>query len=170
MSVAGAPARPPLAFEWRRATLADVPALAKLYAAAARRMGPRVYDAEQVAAWASFAHDTPAFERYVLDHDTWIAGRETDGEPMGFCGLSKHGEPREVHSLYVRPDLTRRGIGTQMLRRTLERAQERGARRFAAWVTPFSRPVFLRCGFDWTETVRGEFAGVMFERYRVERG
>jgi hypothetical protein len=28
--------------------------------------------------------------------------------------------------------------------------------------------VFLRCGFDWTETVRGEFAGVMFERYRVE--
>jgi hypothetical protein len=56
-----------------------------------------------------------------------------------------------------------------MLRRTLARAQAAGARHFAAWVTPFSRPVFLRAGFAWTQTVQAPFAGTMFERYRVER-
>jgi len=30
--------------------------------------------------------------------------------------------------------------------------------------------VFLRAGFEWTQTVQGLFAGTMFERYRVERG
>jgi putative acetyltransferase len=170
VSVAGAPSLPPLDFGWRPVAPADVPTLASLYADAARAMGPRVYSPEQVAAWASCALDLPAFERYILDHDTWVATHGRSGEPLGFCGVEVDGETREVHSLYVRPEVARRGIGTRMLARTLERARTRGARRFAAWATPFSRPVFLRCGFDWTETVRGEFAGVMFERYRVEQG
>jgi len=66
--------------------------------------------------------------------------------------------------------MTRHGLGTEMLRRTLARAEADGARAFAAWATPFSRPVFLRAGFAWTRTVHEPFAGVMFDRYRVERG
>jgi hypothetical protein len=57
-----------------------------------------------------------------------------------------------------------------MLHRTLQRAHAEGATRFAAWVTPFSRPVFLAAGFALTQTVRAPFAGVEFERYRVELG
>ena len=60
--------------------------------------------------------------------------------------------------------------GSAMLRRTLERAEAEGARRFAAWATPFSRPVFEAAGFVLTRTVSAPFAGVVFERYRVERG
>ena len=160
----------PIAFDWRRATGADVFTLAALYRDAALRLGPLVYTPEQSRAWASFADDQPGFRKYALEADTWIAERAADGRALGFCGIGIDGERREVHSLYVTPPMTRRGVGTEMLRRTLERAAAEGSTRFAAWVTPFSRPVFLAAGFALTETVTAPFAGVMFERYRVERG
>jgi len=157
-------------FDWRPATAADVRALAALYRSAAVRLGPLVYTPEQVAAWVSFADDEAGFRRYVLDADTWVAERGGDAGILGFCGVDIDGEVREVHSLYVDPPSSRQGIGAEMLRRTLQRAEAGGGRRFAAWVTPFSRPVFLRAGFAWTQTVQAPFAGTMFERYRVERG
>ncbi len=160
----------PIAFDWRRVTADDVSTLAALYRDAALRLGPLVYTPEQARAWASSADDAPAFGKYVLDADTWIAQRPGDARALGFCGVATGGEVREVHSLYVAPGCTRRGLGTGMLRRTLERASAAGATRFAAWVTPFSRPVFLAAGFVLTQTVDAPYGGVMFERYRVERG
>ena len=160
----------PVPFDWRPATPADVFELAPLYRDAALRLGPLVYTPDQVQAWASFAQDEDAFRGYVLDADTWIAQRPADGRTLGFCGVSPQGELREVHSLYVTPDFTRRGLGSAMLRRTLERAESNGARRFEAWATPFSRPVFEAAGFVLVQSVTAPFAGVMFERYRVERG
>ncbi len=158
------------AFDWRRAVPADVFVLAALYRDAALRLGPLVYTPEQVRAWASFADDESGFRAYVLDTDTWIAERPGDGRTLGFCGVSTLDGQGEVRSLYVTPGRTRQGIGGDMLSRTLERAEAGGAARFAAWVTPFSRPVFLAAGFALTQTVSAPFAGTMFERYRVERG
>ena len=157
-------------FVWRPANGADVYLLAALYRDAALRLGPLVYTPGQARAWASFAEDAPAFRDYILQADTWIAERLGDGRVLGFCGASREGDLREVHSLYVTPASTRRGLGSAMLRRTLQRGEHEGATRFAAWVTPFSRAVFLAAGFALTQTVQAPFAGVMFERYRVERG
>jgi N-acetylglutamate synthase-like GNAT family acetyltransferase len=160
----------PVPLVWRPATAADVFELAALYRDAALRLGPLVYTPEQVRAWASFAQDAAAFRDYVLQSATWIAERPADGRTLGFCGVDPDSDLRELHSLYVTPGATRRGIGSAMLRRTLERAEAEGARRFAAWATPFSRPVFEAAGFVLTRTVSAPFAGVVFERYRVERG
>ena len=156
-------------FDWRRAVPADVFTLAALYRDAALRLGPLVYTPDQARAWASFADDAPGFRAYVLDNDTWIAERPGDGRTLGFCGVRVHDGTGEIHSLYVTPGRTRQGIGTEMLRRSLARAEGEGATRFAAWVTPFSRPVFIAAGFRLAETVQAPFAGTMFERYRVER-
>jgi len=158
-----------VAFDWRRATPDDVPLLAALYRDAALRLGPRVYTPEQTRAWASFAEDEDGFRRYVLEADTWIAARLGDGRPLGFCGVGRTGALREVHSLYVTPARTRQGIGGEMLRRGLERAMAEGATRFAAWATPFSRPVFLAAGFVEAQVVTAPFAGVLFQRHRLER-
>ena len=159
----------PLPFDWRPAASADVFALAALYRDAALRLGPLVYTPEQSRAWASLAEDAAGFRDYVLKADTWIAERPADGRALGFCGVGRQGVQREVHSLYVTPQLTRRGLGGEMLARTLQRAASEGARGFTAWATPFSRPVFDRAGFALAQTVTEPFAGVMFERYRVER-
>jgi putative acetyltransferase len=160
----------PIPFVWRPATPADVYVLAAIYRDCALRLGPLVYTPEQACAWASFADDEPGFRDYILDADTWIAERGGDARPLGFCGAGRDGDLREIHSLYVTPPMTRRGIGSAMLERTLQRAGHEGATRCAAWATPFSKPVFLSAGFTLAQTVQAPFAGVMFERYRVERG
>lgn len=150
----------------RPAVATDVPALAALYASAASTMGPVCYSAEQVAAWVRFGQDSPAFRAYVLEADTWVA-TDAAGSLLGFSGISATGE---VHSLYVHPGKARLGIATRLLASGLERARARGVHRFAAWVTPLSRPVFERAGFRLVRTVREPFEGVEFERYRVELG
>ena len=162
-------ATPPVPFDWRRAAGADLHEVAALYRDAALRLGPLVYTPDQAHAWASFANDAPAFRAYVLDNDTWIAQRPGDGRTLGFCGVRTHDGLAEVHSLYVTPPMTRRGLGTEMLGRTLERTRAAGAARFAAWATPFSRPVFEAAGFVLVRTVSEPFGGTLFERYRVER-
>ena len=148
----------------RLATAADVPALAALYTETARTLGHWCYTPEQVQAWSSFAADLRAFEDYVLLASTWIHSSE-DGRILGFCGAAASGE---VHSLYARADHTRQGLGGRMLAHALASARHQGVQRFAAWVTPFSRPVFERAGFVLVRTSVEPFQGVLFERYRVE--
>ncbi|MBX3635643.1 MAG: GNAT family N-acetyltransferase, partial [Rubrivivax sp.] len=154
----------------------DLRALAALYAAAARTLGPAVYTPRQVQAWAAFADDGAAFRDYVLQPDTWVAlaggeGDDDGGAPVGFSGWQPiAGTPDgEIRSLYVRPDLGRRGVGTQLLAASIARARQAGAAALWAWVTPLSRPLFERAGFVLVQTVHEDFAGVPFERYRVRR-
>ncbi|GAB4038775.1 MAG: hypothetical protein Fur0014_07870 [Rubrivivax sp.] len=144
----------------RRATAADVPALAALYAEAARTLGPQVYTPDQVAAWERFGADTPAFRDYILGATTWIDG----DPPQGFCGIASDGE---VRSFYVRAALTRRGLGTRLLAHALAQARAAGCSSFRAWATPFSRPVFERAGFRLEAVVREPYQGVLFDRYRM---
>jgi putative acetyltransferase len=150
----------------RLATAADVPALAALYRQTALALGPQVYTPAQVAAWARSTDDAERFARYILDADTWVADGD-DGLPAGFCGVAVHDGVGEVHSLYVRAALTRRGLGTALLARALAQARAAGAQRFEAWATPFSKPVFQRAGFRLERTVAEPYQGVLFERFRV---
>lgn len=168
----------PSPWRLRPTTPDDVPALAALYANCARTLGPGCYSPEQVAAWASFGDDLAGFADYVLKADTWVVVAATglgadalpgdpDGAaPLGFSGVDDSGE---VKSLYLRPDMMRRGLAGQLLVHGLARAQARGLQRFAAWATPFSLPVFLHAGFVLVERVQAEFAGAMFERIRMAR-
>lgn len=151
---------------YRQAGPADVAALSALYRATALALGPQVYSAEQVQAWARSTDDAQRFAAYVLDARTWIAD-DASGVPLGFCGVAVHGMMGEVHSLYVRADATRRGLGTALLAHALGDARARGARAFEAWATPFSRPVFERAGFTLRGAVTEPYQGVLFERYRM---
>jgi putative acetyltransferase len=150
----------------RRAGAADVEALADLYREAVLALGPQVYTAEQVHAWARSTEDRERFAHYILDAETWIDEGD-GGVPRGFCGIAVHDGVGEVHSLYVRSALTRRGLGSDLLAHALEHARATGAARFEAWATPFSMPVFERAGFMLVRTVSEPYQGVMFERYRM---
>lgn len=147
---------------FRLAAAADVPALAALYRHTALTLGPQVYSPAQVQAWASSTADLDGFGRYILDARTWIAD-DAAGE-AGFCGIAVHGAVGEVHSLYVRADLARQGLGTRLLAHAMHAAD---VSRFEAWATPFSRPVFERAGLALERIVSESYQGVMFERYRM---
>jgi len=149
----------------RRAVAADVAELATLYATTAAAFGPRCYTPAQAAAWVSFGRAGPAFEAYVLEPETWIA-LDAGGAALGFSGVDDGGE---VRSLYVRHDAGRRGVGARLLGHVLDRAGARGLTRLAAWVTPFSLPLFERAGFVLVARQQADFQGVSFERLRVSR-
>ncbi|MFN0184525.1 MAG: GNAT family N-acetyltransferase [Aquabacterium sp.] len=149
----------------RRAGPDDVPALAQLYADCARRMGPKVYSIAQTEAWVRFAQD-PAFTDYILGADTLVANSEGDGAVVdGFCGVDAGGE---IRSLYVRVERMRSGLGRALLGHALAHGQAQGLRRFGAWATPFSRPIFEAVGMPLVRCVTEPFQGVGFERYRME--
>ena len=157
-----------MTLRYRLAAAADVPALAALYRETALTLGPSVYTPEQVAAWARSTDDAAAFSRYILDARTWIDDSGADiGTPRGFCGIAVHGATAEVHSLYVRAELTRQGIGGALLRHAMDEARTRGARRFEAWATPLSKPLFERAGLALLRVVAEPYQGVIFERYRM---
>jgi N-acetylglutamate synthase-like GNAT family acetyltransferase len=151
---------------FRRATPADVPALAALYRDTALALGPKVYTLEQARAWARSTDDAAHFARYILDADTWVAEAD-DAMPCGFCGIAVHGTTGEVHSLYVRAALSRQGLGTALLAHAIAQARAAGARRFEAWATPFSKPVFERAGLRLERVVTEPYQGVLFDRYRM---
>lgn len=138
--------------------------MARLYADCALTLGPQVYSAAQVAAWASFGVDTPAFRQYIFNATTWVAVAPAVDGIAGFCGIDAEGE---VHSLYVHPGLTRQGLGSRLLAYAMAQARAAGVDSFSAWATPFSRPVFARAGLLLVATVAEPYQGVIFERYRV---
>ena len=148
----------------RVATEPDVPALAALYAAAARAAGPAVYSPEQVDTWAAFA-STRAFRRWVVDAHTFVAEAD-EGTAIGFSGLAADGH---VTALYIPPDWMRQGIGSRLLRAVLSRAETQGLRRLHVETNPFSRPLFERFGFRLVEVETVERGAVTFERYVLER-
>jgi putative acetyltransferase len=148
----------------REATAADLPRLAALYAASVRALGPSVYSAEQVDAWAQFAEDLETFGRFVFGVRTILI--EDASGIVGFCGVDKGGH---VASLYVRADRTREGIGTKLLQMALERAAASGIREFHAEASALSLPVFRRFGFVVCGTEKAVRGGVVFERYLVRR-
>lgn len=158
------------AIAFRLATPEDVPALAALYARTARTLGGACYTPEQVSAWSAFGADTPAFRDYVLGARTWVAQAADSGEGrgapvLGFCGIDAHGH---VHSLYVRADHNRRGLGTALLAHAMADARSRRVQRFSAWCTPFSEPLFARAGLVVVERPLADFEGVSFRRCRME--
>lgn len=150
---------------YRLAVAGDLAALAALYRATALALGPQVYTPAQVQAWARSTDDAAAFAHYVLDAETWLD--EDNAGPRGFCGVAVQGNVGEVHSLYVRASLTRQGIGTALLAHAMAHARTRGAVRFEAWATPFSRRVFERAGLTLERIASEPYQGVVFDRFRM---
>jgi RimJ/RimL family protein N-acetyltransferase len=83
----------------------DADALARLATAARHAavpaMPPSVHTPEEDRAWIG--------RQLAGEREAWVA--ERDGELVGYILL----EPRWLHSIYVRPGLTGRGIGTALL-------------------------------------------------------
>lgn len=101
----GQPAGEEVDLSLRPGTLEDAPELAALAtaarAAAVPMMPPPVHTADEDRAWI--------VRQLEGEREVWVA--EADGELVGYVLL----EPEWLHSLYVRPGLTGRGIGSVLL-------------------------------------------------------
>jgi len=154
----------------RRATEADIPDLRALYAETVHAQGGEWYSPDQVVAWAGWA-DEEGFDAFILEPHTVIvefAGPEgaPTGDILGFGGVDATGH---VASLYVRSDMSRKGVGTLILERLIELATEMGASGMHTVAGEFSRGLFARYGFKVDEVERLVRRGALFERYKMSR-
>lgn len=154
---------PSQAPDYRLATEADLPALARVYEDTVRKLGPALYTPEQVAAWAAYAREAEAFRGFVLNARTVVA--VSAGRPVGFCGVEPGGR---VASLYVDAAHTRQGLGGALLARALDEARAAwGLARFHTEASHFSRAVFERRGFVVDEQEVVVRNGVSFHRFKM---
>jgi GNAT superfamily N-acetyltransferase len=155
--------RKPTAISIRPVRREDVAVLRDLYEAAARVIGPQAYGPAQVRAWASFAREEGMVD-FILRPQTFVA--QFDGRIVGFAGLCDDGL---VNSLFVHPDVARRGIGTRLLRHLIDQAGMRQITRLWTHASHFSRGTFQKQGFEVVEVEYAERGGVVFKRFLMER-
>ncbi len=147
----------------RRAVADDLNALRAIYAQSVKRIGPSAYTAQQVAAWISFAQN-PHFRSFILDVHTYVAAHHN--EVFGFCGIDVKGH---IASIYVHPDLCRRGVARKLFKTAIERHPSPRSGRYYAEASHFSLPLFLNFGFHHYDTEQVARNGVRFERFLVSK-
>lgn len=143
---------------------ADLPSLASIYRRSIGEMGKEYYSQAQVDAWSSFPNDLKAFEKWITQATTLVA-ITPEHTGIGFGGIEDLGH---ICALFVSPEFARRGIGFLILEHLLKWARSREIFTVTADASGFSRPLFLKYGFEVIEIEQSEFKGVMFCRYAMQ--
>lgn len=141
----------------------DLPLLAKIYRAAIRHFDDGSYSKEQIAAWSSFPDDAEAFKKWITKSTTFVAV-SNDNTPIAFGGLEDQGH---IASLFVAPEMMRKGVGLALLVRLVEEARSRGINTITTDASEYSRPLFEKYGFRVKEIESTDFKGVKFSRYTM---
>lgn len=147
----------------RLAHESDLTELAMLFQQTVLEHAPQSYTCDQTQAWAAFATETDAFERFILDAITYVAEDETG--IVGFAGIEKNGH---VSSAYVRGDRVRQGIGSKLMQTILTYASQNQMPRLYGEASEFSLGLFKKFGFQLYDTEIVDRQGVEFTRYLVE--
>jgi len=165
--------------------LADVPAIDALMKASTRDLFPAFYDPRQTAsAIVYIAH----VDRMLITDGTYIVV-EAHGEIVACGGWSRRDklfsgssgqetnvrlidprtEPARVRAMFVRPDWTRRGLGTRILKACAAAAGEEGFRTMSLMATLAGLALYERFGFEALERVSNVMPdGVSLDLVRME--
>ena len=152
----------------RLARLDEIDAIDDLMKRTTREIFPRYYDAEQTD--ASVAHISSVDPMLVEDGTYFVIEA---GVELVACGgwsrrdklytgsgggdddarlLDPKTEPARVRAMFVRPDWTRRGLGTMILEASETAARSEGFRTLALMSTMPGLPLYKRYGFTVDET------------------
>jgi GNAT superfamily N-acetyltransferase len=169
----------------RLATLGDVPVIDALMKASTRDLFPAFYDARQTA--SSIVHIAHVDAMLVTDGTYFVL--EHDGEIVACGGWSRRDklfsgsseqeasvrlldpgtEPARVRAMFVRPDWTRRGLGTRILEACAAAAGEEGFRSLSLMATLAGLALYERFGFRPVERVSNVMPdGVALDLVRME--
>jgi len=153
----------------RLATLDDADEIDALMKASTRELFPLFYDRTQTEASVRFI---AAVDRSLIEDGTYFV-LEANGELVACGGWSRRDklysgsgeaagdarlldpatEPARVRAMFVRPDWTRRGLGTRILEACEAAASSEGFQTLALMSTRPGQPLYERFGFQGLETV-----------------
>jgi len=153
----------------RLGRLDEADAIDDLMKASTAELFPHFYDAQQTAASVRYI---ASVDRTLLEDGTYFV-IEADGELVACGGWSRRDklytgsgegagdarlldpatEPARVRAMFVRPDWTRRGLGTRILEACQAAAKAEGFWVLALVATLPGLPLYERFGFVVTERV-----------------
>lgn len=148
---------------FRPAEAKDVPILGDIFYRTVSQLAPQLYTAKQVEAWAKSPADTERFQNWILHPHTIIAYTK-DLKIQGFSGIETNGH---ISSLYVAPESTRQGVGSQLLAKIIDYAHLQGITHLHSEASFFSKELFLRFGFSIAAQEKVNYNGAEFLRYKV---
>lgn len=168
------PAHVSMTYTVRKATMDDVAAIERVMRESLTGLGPRTYDARQIA--SSLEHVAHIDHHLIADGTYFVV---VDGEAIVACGgWSRRGklyagsaaqggedrlldpatEPARVRAMFVVPSHARRGIGRDILRRCEEEARAAGFRTVELMAMLSGKEMYAACGYEAVEDVEPPLA------------
>ena len=144
----------------------DAEALSALYRRSVERLGPRHYDAAQVAAWASLAPSPERLQALNQDGRITLVAVDTADRPLAFSDLEANGH---IHFFYCAPDAAGTGVAATLYAVLEARARDAGMMRLHSEASEGACRFFLKQGFVVLHRRDFEVAGVAIHNYAVEK-
>lgn len=131
-------------YQFRKATLADIPELREMYQATLHAVNIADYTPEEIEDWASCGDDTSHLTDLITNLYFLVALNEA-GEIIGFTSIRKDGY---LHSMFVHKDYQRRGVASFLLSKAEEYATENQIETITSEVCITAKPFFERKGYS----------------------
>ena len=133
---------------------ADVDTARALFRASIEELAAGHYDAEERAAWMSFADNRDAFAARFFNQHAMVA--ERDGELVGFATR----DGAMIDLLYVSPKAARQGIATALVAALEREAEKESIAELSADASLAARAFFAARGYGAVRDNERERAGV----------
>ena len=127
----------------RPATVADVPAAARVFIDAWRAAYPGVLAPDVLEMWDQASAESWIRDRIETPGEMTVVSLDGDGS---VTGLTRYGpdpdvpDRGQIYSVYVAPTCSRHGIGTALIRHALEALAARGFSDVSLWVFEANGP------------------------------
>jgi len=142
----------------------EEPALFGIYCSAIHLVACQNYTPEQLQAWAPRDFDPELWRRRIRGIGPFVA--ESNGQIVGYADLQPNGY---IDHFFVCGTRSREGIGSQLMRHLLDRAQALGISELSSDVSRTAQPFYERFGFMVVERRYPEISGVVVPNALMRR-
>ena len=147
---------------WRPA---DTVAIAELFHASVRMLGPRRYSAGQVEAWSPAVRELGWWQAVLGDGRTVLVGVDEADRVLAFADLEADGH---VDRLFRHPDASP-GLAAALLDAIIVSAEGQGMARLYTEASDLARGLFERKGFEVVARRAFDLRGVMIWNWAMAR-
>jgi putative acetyltransferase len=144
----------------------DAAALAALFHASVRELGPRFYTTAQVAAWSPAPPDPARMASLAADGRLLLIAVDSDDAPLAYGNLEPDGH---IDHLYAAPRAAGTGAAGAVLAALIAAAQAWGLARLHVEASEGAVGLFARHGFVRDHRRDLEIRGVVLHNYAMSR-
>lgn len=152
-------------YNFRKATLADIPELKEMYKATLRAVNSADYTPEEIEDWASCGDNTAHLTDLITNLYFLVALNENN-QIIGFTSIQTDGY---LHSMFVHKDYQRMGVASFLLSKAEEYAIENQIKTITSEVSITAKPFFERKGYQVVEEQKRQANKLCLTNYWMKK-